>query len=89
MLIMAHSDVLSNFKVGDTVTLQNPRTGKIDMEISVERIINIGSKKYYTLKLASRLYDNPKYISRSENTRLSDIIGGLYSHYTDMTVEEV
>lgn len=85
---MEHSDRLSNFKVGDTITLQNPRTGKIDAVISIERISQMSTKKYYTIKISSRLYENDKYISKPEDTNMSDIISGLTGHYETMDINE-
>lgn len=85
---MAQSDLLSNFKVGDTITLQNPRTGKIDAEISIERIYMMSSKHYYYIKIHSHLYEHDKFISKSEDTTLSAIVGDITGHYESMDVNE-
>ena len=85
---MENSDRLSNFKVGDTITLQNPRTGKIDAEISIERIYMMSSKRYYHIKIHSRLYEHDKFISKSEDTTLSAIVGDITGHYESMDVNE-
>lgn len=85
---MAHSDRLSNFKVGDTITLQNPRTGKIDAEISIERIYMMGLKHYYHIKIHSHLYEHDKFISKSEDTTLSAIVGDITGHYENMDINE-
>lgn len=85
---MNNPDRLSNFHVGDTITINNPRTGNIDAVISIERIAQMSTKKYYTIKISSRLYEYDKYISKAEDTNMSDIINGLTGHYETMDINE-
>lgn len=86
---MAKSDVIGNFKLGDTITITNPSTGKVDLEITVERINKMSTKNYYTLKLSSRLFDTPKYVSKAEDATISEVLGGLYAKYNSVEINEV
>lgn len=86
---MAKSDVIGNFKIGDTITITNPNTGKVDLEITVERINKMSTKNYYTLKLSSRLFENPKYVSKAEDATISEVLGGLYATYNSVEINEV
>lgn len=82
------SDLLSNFKVGDTITINNPRTGNVDAEITIENIFNMSSKRYYHIRIHSRLYEHDKFVSKSEDTTMSAIIGDITGHYSNMEITE-
>lgn len=80
-------DTLNNFRVGDTVTLRNPNTGNVDAEISIERIYTMGRKKYYSIKIHSRLYEHDKFLTKDEYTTMSSIVGGITGHYENMNIK--